>query len=272
MKAHVADYQYKIHCLRIEPVSGPAVYITDYVRDIHLGANVYRAGSGYEFSGVDGPSDMSAGSFDLEGVLNVAGIDRDALASGLYDGAFVYLFATVWHAPVEDDEPIAKALLGKTEIADGRYKCEAMMLIDALDQSTGRSYGANCKKRFGGTEFAGCKKVPVVRTATVTAIADRYTFSVSGLTDPADFFTAGSARMTSGQNAVLKAQRIKAYSAGVVTLHDAMYYAVQVGDTVELTEGCMQRLEDCKGKGNILNFGGFSFVPTSNQATKWGTQ
>ncbi|RJG10906.1 DUF2163 domain-containing protein [Pseudomonas cavernicola] len=272
MKAHVADYQYKIYCLRIEPSSAPMVCITDYVRDLVIGANTYKSGSGYQFSGVDHDSSMSPGSFDLEGVLDVAGIDRDALASGIYDDARIFLFATTWHTPIADEEPIAKALLGKTEIKDGRYKCEAMMLIDALNQKVGQTYGASCKKTFGGTEFAGCKKVPVIRTATVVSITDRYTFTVTGLVDPDALFIAGAAKFTSGPNAALKAQRIKTYAAGVVTLHDAAYYAVQVGDTVQLTEGCQQRQEDCIAKGNILNFGGFSFVPTSHQAAKWGSQ
>lgn len=271
MKSHVADWRFKVYCLRIEPSSAAAVCITDHVTYLVIDGTTYKSGSGYQFSGLDGPSDMSAGSFDLEGVLDVAGIDRDALASGIYDGAKVYLFATTWHSPIADEEPIAKALLGATELKDDRYKCEVMMLIDALSQTTGKTYSANCKKTFGGMEFGGCQKAATVRAATVASVIDRYSYTVTGITDPDAFFTAGQSKFTNGPNAALKAQRIKTYAAGMVTLHDAAYYAVQVGDTVTLTEGCQLRLEDCKAKGNILRFGGFSFVPTSHQATKWGT-
>jgi uncharacterized phage protein (TIGR02218 family) len=271
MKSHVADWRFKVYCLRIEPSTAAAVCITDHVTDLVIGGTTYKSGSGYQFSGLDSPSDMSAGSFDLEGILDVAGIDRDALASGIYDDAKVYLFATTWHTPIADEEPVAKALLGKVELKDGRYKIPSMMLIDALSQTTGKTFSANCKNTFGGTEFGGCHKVPTVRTATVASVISRYSFTVTGITDPDAFFTAGQSRFTSGPNAPLKAQRIKTYAAGVVTLYDAAYYAVQVGDTVTLTEGCQLRLEDCKAKGNILRFGGFSFVPTSHQATKWGT-
>ena len=34
MKAVVADYQYKVHCLRIVPLWGAVVYLTDYPRDL----------------------------------------------------------------------------------------------------------------------------------------------------------------------------------------------------------------------------------------------
>ena len=66
MKPAVVDYQFRITCVRIEPLLEPAIYLTDYIRDLTIGGNVYLSDSGYEFSGNAAESSMTAGTFDLE--------------------------------------------------------------------------------------------------------------------------------------------------------------------------------------------------------------
>ena len=43
---------------------------------------------------------------DLQGIVGLAGIERDVIASGVFDGARCYVFATSWAAPVVDEEPL----------------------------------------------------------------------------------------------------------------------------------------------------------------------
>ena len=162
MKSAVADYKTRVMCLRLEPVTGSPIYITDFPRDLSIGGHTYLSTSGYEFTGYAATAGFSPASIDLEGIAGPAGISRAAVASGLFDGARVYIFATSWLAPVENEEPIVAGIFGKTEVADDRYRIGGMSLIDALGQSVGRTYTAACHKTFCGTEFAGCK-VSLVR-------------------------------------------------------------------------------------------------------------
>lgn len=55
---------------------------------------------------------------------------------------------------------------------------------------------------------------------------------------------------------------------------NSRFYDLIVGDTVELTPGCDHvRLQDCKNKyDNVVNYGGFDFVPTHNPFTDLPTQ
>ena len=274
MKSAVADRRYKIHCLRIVPLWGATVYLTDHVRDVVLGANTYKTDSGYEFSGLALEDNMSPGVLDLTGVANIAGIDMDEIVAGVFDGARVYAFATTWNAPVVDEEPLGVAILGKTKLDDDRYTIEMMMLIDALNQSVGKTYMANCQKVFGGTEFAGCQVAlgPITVTGTLTDVTSNSVFRDSTRAEVADYFGGGTVTFTTGANAGLKPIKIKEYAAdGTITVHEAFHYPVAAGDAYTLVPGCRHRQEDCRDKwANILNFGGFSWVPTQSTYTQVG--
>jgi len=277
MKPVVADYHYRCHCLRIVATNGTIVRLTDHPRDLLMsGGQIYKTDSGYQFTGAQGTTTTSPGVMDLEGVLAIAGIDRDEVASGVFDGARLYCFATAWNAPVEDEEPVGAATLGRTTIVDDRYKIEMMALIDALNQSVGSTYTAACPKTFGGQEFAGCKVdlAPITVTGTVTHVTDGTTWRDSARTEAADWFALGTVTWTAGANAGLKAQEIKRYELdGTVETYEPAYYGVTVGDTYSLAPGCRKRLEDCRDKwDNVINFGGYSFVPVSSQYQQIGTK
>lgn len=276
MKPHVADYHYRTTCLRIEPTFGPVIRLTQFPRDLKMSnGEVYVSSSGYQFTGYTSASSLSPALIDLEGIAGIAGITRAQLSSGQYDNARCYCFATTWHTPIEDEEPIVASILGKTTLVDDRYRIEEMALLDALNQSVGETYGPTCPKVFGGQEFAGCKVDlgPLRVTGSITDVSGPYVFRDSSRSEVADWFAAGDIVFTTGPNAGLPPQKIKAYeSDGTIELFEPFYYAVSVGDEYEMTPGCRKRKQDCHGKyNNIANFGGFPDVPLQSTYQKWGT-
>jgi len=272
MKSSVVDYQFRITCIRIVPLLDAPIFLTDHIRDITMGIDVYKSDAGYEFTGNATESSMTPGTFDLEGIISIAGLSRAAIASGALDNAKMFIFATQWNEPIIDQEPISKSILGRTTLKDDRYSIEAMSLIDALNQPIGKTYGATCPKKFGGTEYAGCMKVVAPSAGTVTSVTDRYIFTASALAGAANYFGAGSVVWTTGNNVGLKSQEVKSFGlGGVVELYEAFFYPVQIGDQFSISPGCRKREEDCRDKwANILNFGGFTRIPTGNTYTQRG--
>ncbi len=272
MKPAVADYQTRVICLRIVPVTGATVRLTHYPTDLTMSnAAVYASFAGYDFSGYEAVSSMAPGAVDLQGILGITGISREAIASGVYDNARCYLFATSWAAPIEDEEPITASIFGKASLVDDRFVIEEMALIDALNQPVGLTCTATCPKKFGGTEYAGCKKTFTPSTGTVTSVTDRYQFADTSRAEAADYFGAGLLTWTVGDNAGLAAAEVKSFSAGAFELQMSAPFPIQVGDTYSVAPGCRKRIEDCRDKhNNILNFGGFTRVPTSNVYTQRG--
>jgi len=362
MKAQVANFQFRTFCLRIVPKWGQTIRLVQYPTDLKMtNGQVYQSAVGYQFTGYQSTTNFSPSLVDLEGIAGFAGIGKDQIASGMFDNARCYLFATEWNNPVEDLEPIASSILGKTTLMDEKYRIEEMSLIDALNQNIGDTYTPICQKIFGSQGFAECKKVPTVVTGTLTAVASQFsvtdtarteliastetlvptditkasparvtvknmlnlkdgdlvsipangtgfteldgqtwtvgtlntatkkfdlvgtnTIATTGLlkTSPriihnfnAGMFTEGLLQFTSGANAGLKPMEVRAHlGGGVIVTHEPFYYLPVVGDAYTLTEGCMKRLQDCKDKGNVLNFGGFPHIPTSSDYLQRGTK
>jgi len=146
-----------------------------------------------------------------------------------------------------------------------------MSLVDALNQSVGKVYQSACQRTLGD---AGCtKSLPALTVSgTITDVTSASVFRDSARSEAADWFGAGTIQFTSGQNAGLKPMEIRSYAAdGTITLFDPTYYVPVIGDAYTLIPGCRKREADCRDKyGNIINFLGFTRIPTTSTYTKIG--
>lgn len=277
MKSVIADYRFRVHGLRIECTNGLIVRLTDYPRDLMMSGSLYKSDNGYQFTGSQSGTSMAAGSMDLDGVATITGISRDQLSSGVFDNARLYVFATSHRAPVEDQEPVGAAILGRTTLEDDNYRIEMMALVDLLNQTVGRSHGTLCDKILGSQTYAGCKVdlAPLTVTGSITSVTDAQHFADSSRSEGGDWFAVGSIRFTTGDNVGLKPLEIKSYLAdGSIETFEPAYYPIQVGDEYEMVPGCRKRMiEDCKDKfDNVLNYGGFPSIPASSQYQQVGTK
>jgi uncharacterized phage protein (TIGR02218 family) len=268
-----ANPLYRVMCLRIEALGGLEVRLTAHPRDLTVAGSpavTYLTASGYQFTGYSAASTSSPAMVDLEGIAGVAGIDRDTVASGVFDGARAYLFATTWHTPIEDEEPITSSIMGKTTLSDERYRIEEMALIDALNQNVGLTYSPTCWKTLG-TPPCGVDLGPLTVTGTLTHVGP-VRDSTRG--EVADWFAYGTIALTSGLNVGLPPLEIKSYAAdGSIVTFQPFHYAAQVGDTYTMIPGCRKRLIDCRDKyNNVPRFGGFTFVPIGSKYSQVGNK
>lgn len=270
MKSVVADYRYRVLCMRIVPTTGSSIYLTDHAHDLVINGHTYISISGYQFTGYSSTSDFSPASIDIEGIAGVAGISRATISSGLFDGARCYVFATDWTSPTEDEEAITAGLFGKAVMMDDRYQIGGVSLVDVLNQTIGDTYGAACPKKFCGQEYGGCMANLAANTVTgtLTSVSSASSFADSGRGEGADVFGAGTIQFTSGLNAGLKPIEIKTHLAGgQFTTYEPFYYMPAIGDTYTAVRGCRKRLVDCQnrvGGSNIVNFGGFPWIPAGS--------
>lgn len=274
-------------CVRIEALDGTIVRVaaTSPVDLVMSNSEIY---SGGEFTApTTRESNLGEGatSIDFGFVNDVGSIDRAQIQSGKWDGANIYVFATDWDAPVEDEEPISRLIMGAIEDVDGRYTAQMMGIRDLLNQSSGRTVTKSCQWTFCdqhldtgiiASDRSRCGLNPATYTVTgsITAVTDAGEFTDSARAEEYDWFGNGEFIFTSGANAGLKRQTVAGFSSGVITLAAPFYFTPEVGDTYEMIAGCRKRgAEDCTGKfGNRPAFGGFSYVPTTSQVTKFGNQ
>ena len=272
MKSTVAPYQTSATCVRIECINGVTVRLTDYPYDLVMSnSTVYKTDYGYQPTAFTSSAAFSPSAIDIEGICAIGGVTRDQLASGVFDNARVYIFKCNFLSPVEDYEEIAAGFFGKTTLQDDAYRIEGMSLVDALNQSVGKVYQAACPRTFGD---AGCTKslASLTVSGTITSVTSSSVFRDSARTEAADWFGAGTIQFTTGNNAGLKPLEIKAYAAdGTITLFETTYYPPLVNDEFDLIPGCRKREADCRDKySNIINFFGFTRIPTSSTYIKQG--
>jgi uncharacterized phage protein (TIGR02218 family) len=279
MKSVVADYRYRILCLRIVPVTGSPIYLTDHPRDLVMSGHTYLSTAGYQFTGQSATAGFSPASVDIEGIAGASGLSRAAVGSGLFDGARCYVFATSWAAPVEDQEPVVAGIFGKATLLDHRFQIGGVSLIDALNQTVGQTYGAQCPKLFCGTEYAGCGVSLAANTVTgtLTSVTNASVFRDAARGEAADTFGAGTIKFTSGPNAGLKALEIKSFAGGVITTFEPFYTLPVAGNAYRMVRGCRKRLSDCQARwngsgivSNVANFGGFPWIPTGSTYAQVG--
>lgn len=265
MKSTVAPYQTTAYCLRIVCTNGTVLRFTTYPHDLTMSnAEVYETAYGYEQSSYTADTSMASSVIDIEGFTGAEGITRDQIASGVFDNARVYVFRCNFLSPVEDYEQLSSGFFGKTSLADEHYKIEMMSLIDTLSQSVGKTYTAACSRTFGD---AGCGidlgTLDVV--GAVTSVTSNAIVRDSSRTEAVDYFIAGTIQFTSGNNSGLKPLEIKSYAAnGTIETFDEFFYAPQVGDTFVMIPGCRKRLVDCQARSNVVNFFGFTNIPTAS--------
>jgi hypothetical protein len=247
---------------------------------------VYIVESGYEFSGISTGTDMASSSVDLSGILQAGAVSQDDLASGVYDNARVYFFATSWAEPVEDEEDLPLMFFGKVEFDDERYTVQLMDGKDLLSQSVGRTYSASCtwtlfdqslNGRIIATSRSRCTGpranpdgpdiADYLVTGALTSVTSQYVFADSSRLEVDDWFAYGEIMFTTGANVGLRPSQIKIFASGQIELHEALHYAPQVGDEYKMIPGCRKRLvEDCIGKfGNAINNGGQAHIPAPSQ-------
>ena len=292
MKSHVADYRSRVYCARIEPVGDqPVLRFTSYPTALKMSnGEVYTANNGYEFSGLSSSSSMSASSIDLDGIFQEGGVTLDDMNSGVYDNARVYVFATSFTNPIEDEEELSLLFWGKSESSDDKYRVQLMGAKDVLSQKVGRSYAPTCpwtlfdqhingdliastRSRCTGPRSApdGPQMADYLVTGTLTEVVSQYEFSDSARGEVEDWFGYGEIQFTTGPNAGLRPSQIKVFAGGSFTLHEALFYQPSVGDEYKAIPGCRKRLEDCRDKfGNAINAGAQFHVPTKSQYSQRG--
>jgi len=196
MKATVAPYQTAATCVRIECLNGTTVRLTSYPFDLTMSnATVYKTDYGYEPTAYGASSSMSPPAMDLEGICAVGGVTRDALASGVFDNARVFIFKCNFLAPVEDYEEIGAGFFGKTTLQDDHYRIEGMGLVDVLGQSFGKLFTASCQ-HTPWDSGCGISAASVTVTGTLTAVTSGYVFRDASRAEAADWFAAGTIQFT----------------------------------------------------------------------------
>lgn len=252
-------------CWKVTRIDGQVFGFTSTDVPFDFDGLRYEAATGFTPSAIQGRADLSVPNLEVAGMLDSASITEDDLLAGRWDRATVEIFEVNYKDLSMGRMVLGTGTIGNVSAGRVNFSTELRGLGQALQQPIGEVYKAACPAELGDARCG--VDVEALRVAgTVTAVADRRTFTDSARAQVSDYFGAGVCTWSGGLNDGL-AMEVRTFAAGVFVLQQPMPFNVQVGDTYSVVPGCRKRRdEDCQAKyNNVINFRGFPDVPLNDK-------
>lgn len=236
---------------------------TDCDQSITIGGHTYSPVDGYGASSNIGKADFSVDSMEVIGFLDSPAITEADVMQGKWDYASIRIFMVNRNNLANGTYEMRYGWFGQVKIeAPGKYTAELRGLSQALQNTIGDLITPLCRYKLGDSRCTVNLATYTV-SSTVTSISSTQQFTATGLTQATGYFSNGSMKWTTGNNAGVSMDVQGFSSGGIVLLQLPMLNAIQIGDTFSIVAGCLKRHQtDCVTKfSNGVNFGGFPTLP-----------
>ena len=197
------------------------------------------------------------------------------LISGKFDNAVVEVAFCSWRNPSYGKLVIQRGNIGVIQWTADGFRADIRSHMRQLQRNMNFSTTGNCRhqlfSQFATGTIGACtlNKASYTYSGTVAAVSvAKLKFSVTGLSQPAQYLQNGILTWTTGPNAGLKYE-VKSHTVGTSTeieLFLPTFVAVGTGNQFTVTAGCDKLFATCKAKfSNAINFGGFPHIQTEVQ-------
>lgn len=257
-------------CWRLERRDGICLGFTTHDRDLQRAGLRYRSAPGMLPSAIARSAGFDPDMVDVEGALTSDAVTADDLAAGRWDGAEVAIFMIDWTDPEGDKLPLARGTLGDVTSTGLGFTAELNGPTAALDRPVVEQTSPECRARLGDGR---CRVDMASRTRIVgiAAVPEEGVVDVTAAASAPNAYAYGTLRWIAGANSGL-VSLIRASTGVRLTLREPPPFAIQEGDLVEISEGCDQAFESCRGRfGNAENFRGEPHLPGLDLLTRYGS-
>jgi len=266
LKAHYALGTTTIAtCFKATLTNGTVVAATSHDRDIVFDGVTYQSVAAFTPSAIDNSAELNPDTLELEGFLVSPSITEQDILSGRWDYAAIEMFEVNYADLTMGRNLIRKGTLGEIRGGRAKFQVELRGLLQKLSRRIVAVTTKECQADLGDTR-CGVTLATFTVTGSVTTATSQRQFTDTVRTEANNWFTGGLLTWTGGNNVGLKMEVRRSTSGGVIELHEAMPFTVQVGDTYSVYAGCTKRFaEDCVSKfSNGARFRGFPHMPLSD--------
>ena len=263
LKAHFGGNYLTLATLwRVTRTDGTLFYFTDHDQDIVYQGAVYLAASGYVPSAVQTSAGLQVDNLEVTSVLDSAFITDADLVAGLWDYAEVVIMVVNWADLTMADMVIRRGRMGEVSAGKMSFVAELRGMAQNLQQEIGRLIMPLCNADLGDSR---CQVVLASYTSssTVTEVISNENFTAAGLAGATWLFNNGKLTWTGGLNDGLSMEVKEFVAGGWIVLQQAMPYAIGIGDTFTVHQGCDKStgIGGCTRFDNIINFQGYPHLP-----------
>lgn len=280
----IADPYTRVLCMRVIPsYGGMPIRVAQYPMSLKMSNGVtYSPGDGTEFSDFEFSAGFTPAVIEIKGASSSTGFSRERLLRGELDGSRMYLFATSWANPIEDEEPLGTFIFGKADVDDETFNIEAVHILDAFNLDISVTYAKECNNTFCDVtpdykqvpfSVCGLSYLDYEVTGTLTAVnAVSRTVTDSSRAEAADAFTLGHIQFEfendAGDTVYTPPFEIRDFASGVFSLLQWPLYTVAIGTAYKARIGCNKKYVTCKDTfNNIANPTGGGFLGFPNTPT-----
>lgn len=253
-------------CWRVERRDGVAIGLTSHDRDLIVDDFLYRSGPGIAPSALEDGDVLQADALEVGGALSSGAISAEDLRAGRWNGAKVRVFAVDWADP-DQRVQLVRGELGAVAIERGRFSAELRGPGAELDRPVVEETSPYCRAELGDrrcrVDMSGRKQVATV----VGSASGQITVDIA---EPlAGAWSGGRLRWLSGRNSGLSSIVLNSLGSNL-RLTGAPIANPDMGDLVEIAEGCDKRFATCRDRfANALNFRGEPHLPGVDLLTRY---
>ena len=221
---------------------------------------MYDCATGVGPTAVPASFGLAIDGTDITLLFGAGAIERDKIESGFYQNARVEFFALNWRAPSQGKVILHSGTLGKVQLMQATATFEMLPWSAPANRASGKVMGASCDCVLGDARCAGGKRgggvniASLTHAGTIQSVVSGIEMTVSdmGLLDGRASF--GRLRFLSGslRGAVLPVKR--SWSSGRLLLDLPAPKLPDVGDSIELVEGCDKSFSTCRDRFNNERF------------------
>lgn len=264
-------------CWLVTRADGTTLGFTNHDGDISFDGHVFAAGTGLDAGAIESSTGLSVDNTQAIGALSSAGLSRDDIIAGLYDGAVVAQWLVDW-SDTDLRLLLFRGTLGEIQRGTTTFSAEIRGVSEALNRPVGRSYMYECDRVLGDAKCGFDLTTPGYSlSAPVVATAERRKINLEGIAGfGAGWFENGRVTWTSGANVgafgVVKIDAPNGANRSIEFFQE-MPFDIGIGDEVMITAGCDKRPDTCKLKFlNFENFRGFPHMPGEDWSSTYPSQ
>jgi uncharacterized phage protein (TIGR02218 family) len=250
-------------CILITRVDTTVFAWTDCDQALTVAGQTYLPADGYAPSSNLGKADFSVDNMEVIGFLDSPAITEADVMQGKWDYASFRIFMVNRNNIANGTYEMRYGWLGQVKIdAPGKYTAEVRGLSQSIQNTIGDLITPLCRYKLGDSRCT-VNLATFTFSSTVTSVSSTQQFTATGLTQATGYFSNGTMKWTTGNNAGVSMDVQGFSSGGIVLLQLPMLNTIQIGDTFTITGGCLKRFQtDCVSKfANGINFGGFYTLP-----------
>jgi uncharacterized phage protein (TIGR02218 family) len=248
---------YKLTTVDLSVSLGYTTHTRDLLLPGHAGV-AFSSARGLAPLNISQQAGAATPNSQLEALFVDDAITPAKVDAGLFDAAEEEIFLVNYKNVAMGELLLLAGPIGQVQVFGKRFRAEALGRSAALAQAVGLEVSPTCRVvTFGDFQ---CKRdlTALTRTHTVAALpGGLWTFQASAeFTYTDDLLAFGTAEFLSGNNVSLGKFPVRTNVANLVTLELPVPFAMQVGDSVRLIEGCDRTAARCKALANMVNFHG----------------